>query len=68
MLAAKLLISINQTKELCQQIKEIESDCQLTAITKLLQLQNIRSQIKKVGTDIDNLKEMIKLLNGQTLN
>jgi hypothetical protein len=68
LLSSKLLIATNQLKCLCDQIKIIEDDTQLTANLKLSQLKNIWTDIKKVGTLIDNLKNDLKLLNGRALN
>lgn len=68
MLATKLMIAANSIKELVEQIKEIENDQTITPTEKLAQIKNIREEIKKVGTEIDNLKKEVTFLSSNQLN
>jgi uncharacterized protein Yka (UPF0111/DUF47 family) len=67
-LHAHLVKAINTVKELLRQIKELEANTQMLAIEKLSEIKKIREELNKVGTEIDNIKREIKLLDSYRLN
>jgi uncharacterized protein Yka (UPF0111/DUF47 family) len=67
-LMAKLLIASHEVKSLIYQIKEIEADTRSALNEKLSKIKKIREEISKVGTEIDNLKREITLLNTYNVN
>lgn len=68
MLSVRLTIAISTVKKLVVQIGEIENDLQMPAIQKLSEIKKIREELDKVGTEIDNVKKSIKLLNTHRVN
>lgn len=67
-LGARLSIAISTIKMLMQKIREIETDMQTPAIQKLSEIKKIKKELSKVGEEIDNIKEEIKLLNAYRVN
>jgi len=67
-LNARLVVAKHTVQNLLQQIKEIEGNAQTDVNEKLSQIKNIREEITKVGTEIDNIKKEITLLNAYSVN
>lgn len=67
-LGARLSIAIGTIKMLMQKIEEIEADTQTPAIQKLSEIKKIKEELSKVGEEIDNIKNSIKLLNEYRVN
>jgi ribosomal protein L29 len=53
---------------LLDQIQEIEADVKTSDKEKFSQIKKIREEIAKVGTEIDNLKSDIMILNTHRVN
>lgn len=67
-LTVKLTIAMSTIKNLMEQIKEIENNLQMPAIQKLSEIKKIRSELDKVGIEIDSMKKEIKILNTYRVN
>lgn len=67
-LNARLVVAKHTVQNLLQQIKEIEGNTQTDVNEKLSQIKMIRDEITKVGTEIDNIKKEITLLNAYSVN
>lgn len=67
-LNARLVVAKHTVQNLLQQIKEIEGNAQTDVNEKLSQIKMIRDEITKVGTEIDNIKKEITLLNAYSVN
>jgi hypothetical protein len=63
-----LLEALDTVKGLLSQIKEIEANTQMPAIEKLSEIKKIRAELNKVSTEIDTIKNSIKLLSIHLLN
>jgi peptidoglycan hydrolase CwlO-like protein len=68
LIAAKFLVATHMLKDLLSKIDEIEKDPNLTVSEKRVEIKKIREDIAKVGTEIDNLKKEITLLNTHRVN
>ena len=67
-LSAKMLICNYIVRDLLNKISEIEEDTEATITEKISKMKKIRDEITKVGTEIDNLKKEINLLNTYRVN
>ena len=68
MLSGKMLICNKTVKNLLSKIEEIENDVQSPTTEKIEKMQKIRDEIMKVDTEIDNIKNEIKLLDSRNIN
>jgi hypothetical protein len=67
-LMARMLVFNLTLKNLLQQIKDLENNDQLSANSKLTEIKKIQEEIKKVGMEIDMVKNGITLLNAYNIN
>lgn len=68
MLIARLLICRQNIQELLQQIATIEIDTQTSTEDKIGQIQKIREELKKIGEEVDKIKQNITLLEAYEVN
>lgn len=66
--AIQLRICSHILKQLLHEIKCVENDNQTSTNDKLLKMKKIREELSKVGTEIDNIKKEIKIINTYNLN
>ena len=55
-LSTKMLVCTHTAKNLLERIHALEADKETPMKEKLIQIKNIREEISKVGTEIDNIK------------
>ncbi len=67
-IATKMLACKNTVKTLLDKIKTLETNTQFTTEEKIPKIQKIRQELTKVGTEIDNLKKEINLINAYKIN
>lgn len=67
-LAAKMLVCSHTAKNLLEKICDLEINTILTSEEKFAQIKIIREEISKVGTEIDSIKNEIKLLTDYSVN
>lgn len=65
---AKLITAKHTVKDLLKRINEIENDNEMSTPEKLEKIKKIQEEITKVGTEIDNIKREIRLLNAYNVN
>ena len=68
LLTTKMLICSYTVKDLLAKIHALEADTETSMETKILEIKKIRNEITKVGTEIDNIKKEVKLLETYNLN
>lgn len=64
----RLVTAEQQLHDLLDRITEIEKDNNTSDLEKLAKIKKIQEEITKVGTEIDNIKREIKLLNAYNVN
>ena len=67
-LAAKMMVCTYTVKTLIIKIGDLENDTELSNEEKFEQIKNMKLEISKVGAEIDNLKNEIKLLATYSIN
>ena len=67
-LMIKMLICRYTVQDLLSKLSALEIDDQLSADEKFLQIKNIREEMSKVGTEVDDIKKEITLLNTYSVN
>ena len=67
-LATKMLACRNVVKTLLDRIKTLEGNTQFTTEEKIPKIKKIRQELSKVGTEIDNIKKEINLINAYKIN
>jgi len=67
-LQAKLLICRETVQDLLRQLDVIENDIQTSNEIKLAQTKKIREEIKKIGQEVDNIKNEITMLDTYNVN
>lgn len=67
-LAAKFLVCTHTLKNLLGQINRLQDDPTMSIDDKYAKIKIIRGELTKVGTEIDNIKKEIKLLNSYNVN
>jgi len=67
-LATKFLVCTHTLKNLLGRINSLEADPTLTVADKHEKIKIIRTELTKVGTEIDNIKKEIKLLSDYRMN
>jgi len=63
MLGTRMLVATHTIKNLLDQIKKIEENINEPDIKRLSQIRKIKDEITKVGTEVDNIKKSITILN-----
>lgn len=67
-LTIKMKVCMHTLKSLLRQIKAIEADTQSPINDRILQIKKIQDELSKVGSEIDNIKKEIKLIQTYSLN
>ena len=67
-LAAKMMVCSYTMKQLIIRIGDLEDTTQLSNEEKFEQIKNIKLEISKVSTEIDNIKREITLLSAYSVN
>lgn len=67
-LEARLVVATHTVRSLLGRISEIEADTQTGANEKLSEIKKIQEEITKVGTEIDSIKQEIRLLKAHSWN
>ena len=62
-LETRLVVAKETVRSLLFRIQEIEQSAQLGVNEKLSEIKKIKEEMIKVGTEIDNIKKEITLLN-----
>jgi hypothetical protein len=68
LLHARLTIAVDNIKNLRSEVDKIEVDSQMSEVQKLFAIKKIKEELNKVGTEIDNIKKEINLLNAHRVN
>lgn len=61
-LSTRLIICEHQLKIIMEKIQEINNDREMSEENRLAELKIIKDKISKVGVEIDNVKNSIKLV------
>jgi hypothetical protein len=67
-LSAKMLVCSYTVRDLLNKIHVLEEDTKMPLSDKLVEIRKIRSEIEKVGTEIDGIKRSLRLLETYSVN
>jgi hypothetical protein len=68
LLASRMLIAVNNVKNLVEEINKIEANTQIPIMERLSIIKKIREEMTKVSGEIDNIKREFTLLTAHNIN